>query len=76
MDISTGLGLLAGACVLVTLILMGGDLRMFLDTHAFIVIESDRRERPEETRSQVGALFLWQAQRLLRNLINAHTVRR
>ena len=38
MDIATSLGLLAGAVVLVTLILMGGDLRMFLDSHAFIVI--------------------------------------
>src|ERR1041385_4939933 len=38
MDIATGLGLLAGACVLVTLILMGGDLRMFVDMHAAIVI--------------------------------------
>ncbi|HTS42545.1 MAG TPA: MotA/TolQ/ExbB proton channel family protein [Xanthobacteraceae bacterium] len=38
MDIATGLGLLAGACVLVTLILMGGDLRMFVDAHAAIVI--------------------------------------
>jgi chemotaxis protein MotA len=38
MDIATGLGLLAGAVVLVTLILMGGDLRMFVDMHAFIVI--------------------------------------
>ena len=38
MDIATGLGLLAGAVVLSTLILMGGDLRMFLDTHAAIVI--------------------------------------
>lgn len=38
MDIATGLGLLAGATVLVALILMGGDLRMFLDLHAFIVI--------------------------------------
>jgi chemotaxis protein MotA len=38
MDISTGLGLLAGAVVLCTLILMGGDLRMFLDVHAAIVI--------------------------------------
>ena len=38
MDVSTGLGLLAGAIVLVTLILMGGDIRMFLDTHAAIVI--------------------------------------
>jgi chemotaxis protein MotA len=38
MDIATGLGLLAGAIVLVSLILMGGDLRMFADAHAFIVI--------------------------------------
>jgi chemotaxis protein MotA len=38
MDIATGLGLLAGAGVLVTLILIGGDLRMFADLHAFIVI--------------------------------------
>src|SRR5580693_8126608 len=38
MDISTGLGLLAGAVVLCSLILMGGDLRMFLDVHACIVI--------------------------------------
>ncbi|HWV42506.1 motility protein A [Pseudorhodoplanes sp.] len=38
MDIATGLGLIAGVIVLVTLILMGGDLGMFLDVHAFIVI--------------------------------------
>jgi chemotaxis protein MotA len=38
MDISTGLGLLAGALVVASLILMGGDLRMFADYHAFIVI--------------------------------------
>jgi len=38
MDISTGLGLAFGGVVLVALILMGGDLRMFLDLHAFIVI--------------------------------------
>src|SRR5205807_7648928 len=38
MDIATSLGLLAGAGVLVALIMMGGDLRMFLDLHAFIVI--------------------------------------
>jgi chemotaxis protein MotA len=38
MDLATGLGLLAGAIVLVVMILMGGDLRMFLDLHAFIVI--------------------------------------
>ena len=38
MDISTGLGLLAGAGVLATLIMMGGDIRMFVDAHAFIVI--------------------------------------
>ncbi|MEZ5785570.1 MAG: MotA/TolQ/ExbB proton channel family protein [Xanthobacteraceae bacterium] len=38
MDIATVLGLLAGAAVLAALILMGGDLRMFVDSHAFIVI--------------------------------------
>ena len=38
MDIATSLGLVAGGVVLVTLILMGGDLRMFADTHAAIVI--------------------------------------
>src|SRR5436190_23147834 len=38
MDISTGLGLVFGGIVLVTLIMMGGDLRMFVDLHAFIVI--------------------------------------
>src|SRR5262249_41980356 len=38
MDLATGLGLIAGAIVLVTLILMGGDLRMFVDAHAAIVI--------------------------------------
>jgi chemotaxis protein MotA len=38
MDISTGLGLAFGAIVLVALIMMGGDLRMFADSHAFIVI--------------------------------------
>ncbi|AMN41635.1 motility protein A [Rhodoplanes sp. Z2-YC6860] len=38
MDLSTGLGLGFGATVLVTLILMGGELGMFVDLHAFIVI--------------------------------------
>ena len=38
MDIATGLGLMAGAGVLLTLIFMGGDIRMFVDSHAFIVI--------------------------------------
>ena len=38
MDIATGLGLIAGAIVLVSLILMGGEIGMFLDVHAFIVI--------------------------------------
>ncbi len=38
MDLSTGLGLGFGATVLVTLILMGGELGMFVDMHAFIVI--------------------------------------
>src|SRR6187200_275011 len=38
MDITTLLGLVAGGIVLVTLILMGGDLRMFYDVHAIIII--------------------------------------
>ena len=38
MDIATTLGLVAGAIVLCALILMGGDLRMFVDAHAAIVI--------------------------------------
>ena len=38
MDIATGLGLLAGIIVLCTLILMGGDFRMFYDIHAVIII--------------------------------------
>ncbi len=38
MDIATALGLVAGGFVVVSLILMGGDLRMFMDYHAFIVI--------------------------------------
>jgi chemotaxis protein MotA len=38
MDIATGLGLIAGSIVVVSLILMGGDLRMFYDAHALIVI--------------------------------------
>src|SRR5882757_7993326 len=38
MDIATSLGLIAGGIVLVTLIMMGGDLRMFVDLHASIVI--------------------------------------
>ena len=42
MDIAIGLGLLAGAGVLATLIMLGGDLRMFADMHAAIVIRSPR----------------------------------
>jgi len=38
MDIATSLGLVGGAIVLCTLIMMGGDLRMFADGHAAIVI--------------------------------------
>ena len=38
MDISTGIGLAAGAAVVSTLILLGGDFRMFYDLHAIIVI--------------------------------------
>ena len=38
MDIATSLGLVAGVVVIVVLILMGGDLRMFYDIHAIIII--------------------------------------
>jgi chemotaxis protein MotA len=38
MDIATGIGLLAGVAVICTLILMGGDFRMFYDVHAMIII--------------------------------------
>jgi chemotaxis protein MotA len=38
MDLSTALGLAFGGVVLVSLILMGGELGMFVDMHAFIVI--------------------------------------
>jgi chemotaxis protein MotA len=38
MDIATSLGLVAGVLVIVTLILMGGDFRMFYDIHAIIII--------------------------------------
>ena len=38
MDIATGLGIFFGGVVLVALILMGGDLGMFADSHAAIVI--------------------------------------
>ena len=38
MDIATGLGLVAGVIVLCAMILMGGDLHMFVVEHAIIVI--------------------------------------
>src|SRR6516164_7168485 len=38
MDIATGLGLLAGVAVVCVVILMGGDLGMFVSDHALIVI--------------------------------------
>jgi chemotaxis protein MotA len=38
MDIATALGFLAGIAVVITLIFLGGDLRMFYDVHAIIVI--------------------------------------
>ena len=38
MDIATGLGLVVGVIVIAALILMGGDLRMFYDIHAIIII--------------------------------------
>jgi len=41
--------------------------------HAFIIIESDRRQGPEQTRGEASALLLWQEQCLSRDLLNAHT---
>jgi chemotaxis protein MotA len=38
MDITTSLGLVAGAIVLCAMILMGGDLHMFVSEHAILVI--------------------------------------
>ncbi len=38
MDIATSLGLLSGVGVVRLVILMGGDLHMFVSEHAFIVI--------------------------------------
>jgi chemotaxis protein MotA len=38
MDIATGLGLAAGATVVLSLIFMGGDLRMMFSDHAVIII--------------------------------------
>ena len=38
MDITTAIGLIAGAIVIATLILLGGDFRMFYDVHAIIII--------------------------------------
>src|SRR3569623_1340648 len=38
MDITTGIGLLAGTTVVAVMIFMGGDLHMFLSEHAIIII--------------------------------------
>ena len=38
MDIATGLGLIAGVATVITLVFMGGDLRMFYDIHAVVII--------------------------------------
>ena len=38
MDITTGLGLVCGFIVLIAMILMGGDLGMFVSDHAVLVI--------------------------------------
>jgi chemotaxis protein MotA len=38
MDIATGIGLIFGSIIVVALILMGGDLKTFVDSHAAIVI--------------------------------------
>ncbi|MGL5166718.1 MAG: motility protein A [Afipia sp.] len=38
MDIATGAGIIIGLAVLTTLVLMGGDFRIFYDVHAIIII--------------------------------------
>lgn len=38
MDIATGVGLVVGLIVITTLILLGGDFRIFYDVHALIII--------------------------------------
>ena len=38
MDITTSIGLVAGTIVVVTMVLMGGDLHMFISEHAMIII--------------------------------------
>jgi chemotaxis protein MotA len=38
MDLATGLGLVAGAIVVVTMMLLGGELGMFVSEHAVIII--------------------------------------
>ena len=38
MDITTSLGLLAGIIVITVMVLMGGDLHMFISEHAMIII--------------------------------------
>jgi chemotaxis protein MotA len=38
MDIATGLGLLAGVTVITIMVLLGGDLHMFVSEHAMIII--------------------------------------
>ena len=38
MDITTSVGLVAGIIVIATMILLGGDLHMFISEHALIII--------------------------------------
>src|ERR1700709_2379881 len=38
MDIMTTVGLLAGLAVIVTMVMLGGDLHMFISEHAMIII--------------------------------------
>ena len=38
MDIMTSVGLLAGMAVIAAMVLMGGDLHMFVTEHAMIII--------------------------------------
>src|SRR4029078_1483875 len=56
MDTLTGIGLIAGAIVVCTLILLGGDFRMFYDIHAIIVIFGGS-PAPPLTRFPIAAML-------------------
>jgi chemotaxis protein MotA len=46
MDIMTSVGLVAGTVVIATLMLLGGDMGMFVSDHAVISFSADRSRRP------------------------------